>query len=138
MPQLLGDMAALAPQWMRGSRLRPCWFLPTFHKHAGEACAGVQIHVDDGAYDHEAFRPYRLVALFLKAVRRRHSERPLWRHFTYEYESGRLAIDLINGGPSLREWVDDPAAAPADLDAICEPDERSWLESRRGVLLYPA
>ena len=138
MSQLLGDMAALAPQWMRGSRLRPCWFLPTFHKYAGEPCAGVQIHLDDGAYRHEEFRPYRLVALFLKAVRRRHPERPLWRDFTYEYETGRLAIDLINGGPSLREWVDDPAAAPADLDAICEPDERSWLESRRGVLLYPA
>ena len=43
-PRLLGDMAALAPQWMRGCRLRPCWFLPTFHKHAGEPCAGVQIH----------------------------------------------------------------------------------------------
>jgi len=137
-PRLLADMAALAPQWMRGCRLRPCWFLPTFHKHAGEACAGVQIHVDDGAYDHEAFRPYRLVALLLKAVRRRHPERPLWRDFTYEYESGRLAIDLINGGPSLREWVDDPAATAADVDAVCAPDERAWLESRRGVVLYPA
>ena len=53
-------------------------------------------------------------ALFLKAVRRRHPERRLCPELSSEDESGRLAIDLINGDPSLREWVDNPAAtAPA-------------------------
>ncbi len=43
------------------AELRPCWFEPTFHKHAGELCAGFQVHVEDAAYyDHEAFRPRRL------------------------------------------------------------------------------
>ena len=95
------------------------------------------MHVEDGRYDHEAFRPWRLVALALKALRMLQADYPLWRDFPYEYESGRLAIDLINGGPRLREWVDDRAAAPADLDALAAGDERDWRDSRRPYLLYP-
>jgi hypothetical protein len=60
----------------------------------------------------------------------------LWRDFGYEYEYSRLAIDLINGSPLLREWVDDPAATPADLDAIARPDEAAWIEERKPFLLY--
>src|SRR5882672_11101752 len=61
---LLAQMRALAPAWLRGCRLRPCWFEPMFHKHAGKLCAGFQVHVEDAAYyDHEAFRPWRLFAL---------------------------------------------------------------------------
>ncbi len=111
-------MHALAPQWLKGCRLRACWFEPTFHKHAGKLCAGFQVHVEDPAYyDHEAFRPWRLFALAFKALRRLRPDYPLWRDFPYEYEEGRLAIDVINGSPLLREWVDDPAATPADLEA---------------------
>jgi uncharacterized protein YbbC (DUF1343 family) len=134
--ELLAAMAALAPQWLQGCRLRECWFEPTFHKHVGQLCAGVQIHVDDTAYDHAAFRPWRLQALAFKALRRLRPDYPLWRDFPYEYEHGRLAIDLINGGTLLRQWVDDPAAAPADLDALAGLDEQAWCEARREVLLY--
>jgi uncharacterized protein YbbC (DUF1343 family) len=133
---LLTEMRRLAPQWLRGCRLRPCWFEPTFHKHVGRLCAGLQVHVEDASYDHEAFQPWRLQALAFKALRRLRSEFELWRDFPYEYEHGRLAIDLINGSERLREWVDDPAAAPADLDAIASPDERAWRDEREGLLLY--
>ena len=61
---------------------------------------------------------------------------PLWRDFPYEYEHDRLAIDLINGGERLREWVDDPAATPADLDALARPHEQAWLAEREPYLLY--
>ena len=47
-----------------------------------------------------------------------------------------LAIDVINGGPALREWVDNPEATAADLDAITLPDEQAWAEERRPFLLY--
>jgi uncharacterized protein YbbC (DUF1343 family) len=133
---LLTEMRRLAPQWLRGCRLRPCWFEPTFHKHVGRLCAGLQVHVEDASYDHEAFQPWRLQALAFKALRRLRPEYELWRDFPYEYEHGRLAIDLINGSERLREWVDDPAAAPADLDAIASPDERAWRDEREGLLLY--
>jgi uncharacterized protein YbbC (DUF1343 family) len=133
---LLRKMESLAPQWMRGCRLRICWFEPTFHKHAGKLCAGVQIHVEDSGYDHDGFRPWRLVALALKSLRLLRPDYDLWRDFPYEYEHDRLAIDLINGSELLRQWVDDPAAVPADLDALAKLDENSWFEERESVLLY--
>ena len=133
---IVAEMRRLAPEWLRGCRLRPCWFEPTFHKHVGKLCAGVQVHVEDPSYDHAAFRPWRLQALAFKALRRLHPGYELWRDFPYEYERGRLAIDLINGSDLLRRWVDDAAATPGDLDALALPDEQAWLEERREVLLY--
>lgn len=135
--RLLADMQRIAPQWLAGCRLRPCWFEPTFHKHAGQLCAGVQIHVEDPQhYDHGAFQPWRLQALAFKALRVQAPDYPLWRDFPYEYETDRLAIDLINGGPALREWVDNPAASAADLDAIARPDEAAWREARQPYVIY--
>ena len=133
---LLKTMESLAPEWLRGCRLRECWFEPTFQKHAGKLCAGVQIHVDDPEYDHEAFRPWRLVALALKSLRVLRPDYELWRNFDYEYERDRRAIDLINGSELLRQWVDDPAATPSDLDALATPDEDSWREEREAALIY--
>jgi uncharacterized protein YbbC (DUF1343 family) len=133
---LLVEMHALAPKWMEGCRLRPFWFEPTFYKHVGKLCEGFQIHVDDASYDHEAFRPWRLVALALKALRRLRPDYEIWRHFDYEYEHGKLAIDVINGGELLRKWVDDPSAQPADLDALAVPEETSWSTERQPFLLY--
>lgn len=133
---VIAEMQALAPQWLKGCRLRDIWFQPTFHKHVGQLCNGVQIHVDDPAYDHEAFRPWRVQALAFKAIRRLWPDYPLWRDFPYEYVFDRLAIDVINGGPGLREWVDDAAATPDDLDALTVPDESAWLDARRPYLLY--
>jgi uncharacterized protein YbbC (DUF1343 family) len=133
---IVAEMQKLAPEWLRGCRLRACWFEPTFHKHAGKLCAGVQVHVEDASYGHAAFRPWRLQALAFKALRRLHPGYELWRDFPYEYERDRLAIDLINGSDLLRRWVDDAAATPGDLDALAVPDEQAWLEERRAVLLY--
>jgi uncharacterized protein YbbC (DUF1343 family) len=134
--KMLEAMRRLAPGWLAGCRLRPCWFEPTFHKHVGKLCAGFQIHAEAPLYDHEAFRPWRLVAAAFKALRHLRPDYPLWRDFAYEYERGRLAIDLINGGESLRRWVDDPQASAADLEALAAPDETSWREEREAVLLY--
>ena len=99
-------------------------------------CSGLQIQTDGSAYDHHAFRPYRLAALLLKAVRSELPDYEIWRDFPYEYETERLAIDLLSGGTFLREWVDDPAATPADFDARLAPDEAAWAEARSPFLLY--
>lgn len=133
---LIKTMSDFAPQWLKGCRLRECWFEPTFHKHAGQLCSGVQIHVEDAGYDHNAFQPWRLQTLAFKALRLQQPDYPLWRDFPYEYELDRLAIDVINGSPLLREWVDDSYAIPADLDKITLADERAWEEERRNFLLY--
>lgn len=134
--RVLAEMRALAPQWLEGCRLRECWFEPTFHKHVGKLCNGVQVHVEDPSYDHAAFRPWRAQTLAFKAIRRLYPDYLLWRDFPYEYVFDRLAIDVINGGPALREWVDDAGAEPGDLDALTMPDEAAWTEERRPYLLY--
>jgi uncharacterized protein YbbC (DUF1343 family) len=133
---VIAGMRALAPQWLGGCILREMWFEPTFHKHVGTLCSGVQIHVEGPGYGHAAFRPWRVQALGFKAIRGLYPDYDLWRDFPYEYAFGKLPIDVINGGPSLREWVEDAAATPSDLDAIAGPDEGAWIEARRPFLLY--
>lgn len=133
----LAAMTAMAPTWLAGCRVRPCWFEPTFHKHTGVLCAGMQLHVDDPAYAHDAFRPWRLMAVAFKALRQLRPDYQIWRDFPYEYEIGRLAIDVINGGPELREWVDDSQASIADLEALLARDEREWRAKCVDLLLYP-
>jgi len=75
-------------------------------------------------------------ALAFKTIRRLCPDYPLRRDFAYEYEHGKLAIDVINGGPLPREWVDDAAATPQDLDALAMPDEQAWRNERQGHLRY--
>ncbi len=133
---LLKRMAQLAPDWLKGCRLRACWFEPTSHKYSGHLCAGVQIHLDDASYDPARFRPWRLQGLAFKALRLLQEDYPLWRDFPYEYERNRLAIDVINGGEQLRRWVDDLQATPGDLEALARPDEMAWEAARREFLLY--
>ena len=133
---VLVEMARLEPEWLAGCALRECWFTPTFHKHAGQLCSALMIHAEQGFYAHHAFRPWRLQALAFKAIRRLHPDYDLWRDFPYEYEFDRLAIDVINGGPALREWVDDAAAVPHDLDNLASADEASWIAAVRDHLLY--
>jgi uncharacterized protein YbbC (DUF1343 family) len=133
--RIIQTMHTTAPHWLEGCRLRECWFEPTFHKHVGQLCSGVQIHVE-ADYDHHAFRPWRIMALAFKTIRTLYPDYPLWRDFPYEYEHDRLAIDLINGGPLLREWVEEAAATPDDLDRLTAPDEAQWREDCRELLLY--
>lgn len=133
---VLAEMQRFAPHWLAGCAIRECWFTPTFHKHAGELCNGLMIHAEGRFYDHAAFRPWRLQALAFKAVRRLYPDYDLWRDFPYEYEFERLAIDVINGGPALREWVDDPTATAADLEALAGADEAVWRDAARPFLLY--
>ncbi len=134
--RVIAAMAALAPRWLAGCRLRECWFEPTFHKHVGQLCNGVQIHTEGPSYNHEAFKPWRLQALAFKALRRLYPDYPLWRDFAYEYEHGKAAIDVINGGPLLREWVDDTGAEPGDLDNLTLADEQAWLSERHAYTRY--
>ncbi|MBK1641140.1 hypothetical protein CKO12_04480 [Chromatium okenii] len=112
--------------WMTGALIRPCWFKPTFHKYANQLCAGLQIHTDCAAYQHHHFKPYRFMALFFKSVRLEYPDYPLWRNFHYEYETERLAIDLLTGSAFLREWVDTDDSGIGDLEQHLIRDEQQW------------
>lgn len=132
------EMQRFAPQWMAGCTLRECYFEPTFHKHQGHLCSALMIHAEGPFYEHAAFQPWRLQALAFKAIRTLYPEYELWRgkDFKYEYTDDVLAIDVINGGPSLREWVDDAGSTPNDLEALAAADEAKWQQEIARHLLY--
>ncbi|SIN99339.1 Uncharacterized conserved protein YbbC, DUF1343 family [Parasphingorhabdus marina DSM 22363] len=133
---VIAEMHKRAPQWLEGCILRECWFEPTFHKHQGLLCHGVQIHAEGPPYKHEQFRPWRIQALAFKAIRKLYFGYELWRDFPYEYEEGKLAIDVINGGTMLKDWVDNPSTIANDLDGVVVPQERSWSAEREAFLIY--
>ncbi|WP_422343872.1 exo-beta-N-acetylmuramidase NamZ family protein [Parasphingorhabdus sp.] len=133
---VIEEMQRKAPQWLKGCILRECWFEPTFHKHVGMLCNGVQIHAEGPTYDQSAFRPWRLQALALKAINKLYFGYELWRDFPYEYEEGKLAFDVINGGPGLREWIENPSTIANDLEAVTAPDERRWGQMLQEFLIY--
>jgi uncharacterized protein YbbC (DUF1343 family) len=135
---VLAEMHRFAPQWMGGCILRECYFEPTFHKHTGQLCSALMIHAEGPHYDHAAFKPWRLQALAFKAIRTLYPDYDLWRgnDFKYEYTDDVLAIDVINGGPGLREWVDDAASCAEDLEVIAVADEADWCETVAEYLAY--
>ncbi len=133
---ILRRMESLAPQWLTGCFLRQCCFEPTFHKYSQKLCAGIQIHTDNISYQHNQFKPYRLAALLLKAIRLEYPDYILWRDFFYEYETNKLAIDLLSGGTFLRNWVDDHNAVAMDFENRLIKDEQEWALIREPFLLY--
>ena len=114
-----------------GVFFRPALFEPTFHKHAGKACAGCQIHV----LDRRTFRPVESAVALLESFRAADRDRFNWRDPPYEYEHERNPFDVLAGSPTLRE----------QLESGVTSDEvvRSWESSvnefeaiRRRFLLY--
>ena len=132
-PWIDGESLArrLATCDLPGVVFRPLTFRPTFQKHAGIDCGGVQMHVTD----RDLFRPVRASLALLVEMRRQDPERFAWRTETYEFVDDPIAIDLLFG--SGRERL----AIEADVDwreiaAAWEPEERAFAERRRGALLY--
>ena len=125
------------PGAMEGVLIRPNYFSPTFHKHAGKLCTGLQIHTDYPQYRHDVFRPFRLIARFLKALRTAAPDYDIWRYHEYEYELKRTPIDVINGGPWLRLWIEDKNLDYADLDRELEQALSEWRTIRALHLIYP-
>jgi uncharacterized protein YbbC (DUF1343 family) len=122
--------------WSQYVGLRPCSFVPTFNKYQGELCRGIQIHVDTARYEHNNFRPYRLIAGVLKAIRQVQPEYPLWNNFHYEYEKERSPIHLLTGSTYFKDWVEDSSALANDFDQHLDRDGETWKQERESFLLY--
>lgn len=134
--KILAEMRKKAPQWHKGVVLRECYFEPTFHKHQGKLCHGFQFHTDCDGYKQEQFKPFRLVALMLKVIRELYPDYPIYRDFAYEYVKDKLAFNVINGGPALKDWIENKKATAKDLDKALAVDEKSWAKERKKYLLY--
>ncbi len=125
------DVAPLFDLDLHGVVLRPIDIVPTFHKHAGFVCSGVQVHVTDPW----VFRPYETYLRMLAAVLPSLPPDARWRSEAYEFVSDRPAIDLLTGGPEFRESVD----TGEPLDAVLAREARGAAEfdgQRRAVWLY--
>ena len=132
---LVAIVTSEMPSWVAGCLLRPCYFEPTFHKHVGALCQGLQIHAVPPHHDPNRFVPYRLVAGLLRALRTIEPDYDLWRHHAYEYEPDRLPIDVINGSERLRQWVDGDMPW-AQMEEWVQEDVASWCDERAPYMLY--
>jgi len=122
---------ALGAQGLPGVHFRPVVFEPTFHKHAGRACGGCQIHV----VDRDAFEPVATGVALVEAVKRAGPDAFAWREPPYEYETVKPPIDILFGSPRLREAID----GHADLASLREAwtaEIASFLPIRERFLLY--
>ncbi|HVV86986.1 MAG TPA: DUF1343 domain-containing protein [Kofleriaceae bacterium] len=124
-------LAAILEAELPGLRCRPVTFTPTFQKHGGRACGGVQLHVTDRA----AFRPYRTGVAFLAACRRLGGDAFRWRKKAYEFVEDVPAIDLLCGGPAVREGID-AGVSLDDLVATWAADEAELNTARGEWLIY--
>lgn len=112
--RLASDLEALG---LDGFVARALSFQPTFHKHAGELCGGVQIHVVDRA----RFRPYATYVALVALARRQAPDRFRFRTERYEFVDDIPAFDLLTGSAEARERIsagDDPRAIAEDISRV--------------------
>jgi uncharacterized protein YbbC (DUF1343 family) len=119
------------PRWREGAIVRPTAFQPTFQKHAGKVCYGAFVHPVDRA----RFDPVRTGLALLRGIVERHRRDFAWKQPPYEYEHERLPIDVISGGPWVREWAEGRGDW-TDLDAQEQDAAARFADERREFLLY--
>ena len=129
------EILAQIPSELLGN-LRPCFFTPTFHKHANQLCQGIQIHTDHSTYQHDKFNPFYLVAMILKYFRQTKPDYNLWRYHEYEYEDSRIPIDVICGSDLIRKWVDEQNSTLQTLEEMLTATKVEWYAAREPYLLY--
>jgi uncharacterized protein YbbC (DUF1343 family) len=123
---------AVEPYALAGAALRPLFFEPTFHKHAGLTCGGWQVHVTDPA----AFRPVRLSCALMAAVNRVHPGLWDFRPPPYEYERERRPLDLLLGDPAAADHIQ-AGGMFEEIERGWEPGLARWRERMVSCLLYP-
>jgi uncharacterized protein YbbC (DUF1343 family) len=114
-----------------GTHFRPTVFEPTFHKHAGVACGGCQIHVTD----RKAFRPVETAVVVMDAFRRAAPERFGWKSPPYEYEQDKQPIDVLYGSDRLRMNME-KGGDPRELARSWQPELQAFERIRERYLLY--
>ncbi len=131
------DASALATQLNKenlpGVIFRAAWFQPTFQKHAGQVCQGVQLHV----LDRRVFQPVRTGLATLAALRTVSGENFQWRTEPYEFVSHPIAIDLLFGSERERRALESGQSWREIAEAWL-PEEQEFMKRREAYLLYPA
>lgn len=110
---------------------RPCGFQPTFQKHAGKDCSGVQLHVTD----RNAYKPVLAGVAIVKAIHELYPESFKWKEDAYEYEFDKNPFDIIAGGDGLRNSIENGQSLN-DIEASWAPGLEEFKKVREGFLLY--
>ncbi len=114
-----------------GVRFRPLWFEPTFHKHRGESCGGLMLHVTD----RQAYRPFATGVAVVAAARELWPERFRWRTERYEFVEGIPAFDLLCGTDAVRLAIE-RGAAPASIGASWAEEQAAFASRRSRFMHY--
>ena len=116
---------------LNGVRFRPVYFEPTFQKHAGEMCGGVQIHVRD----RRDFEPYLTGIMVIATTRSLYPESFLWRQPPYEYETRKMPIEILCGGDRIPGMIEEGLSAE-EFRRSWQNDVSAFVSKRRPYLLY--
>jgi len=123
----------LAATGLPGFIARPLTFQPTFHKHAGSICGGVQIHPTNPA----TFRPYATYLALTALARRQAPDAFRFRTERYEYVDDIPAFDLLTGGDVARRAILADAPLGDWLDRESEVDA-AWGEAHAEAIALAA
>ena len=116
---------------LEGLAFRPCYFTPTFQKHAGARCGGVEVHVSDRKKI-DAFYAYLVL---IEKARAQNKNKFAWRKPPYEYEFVKPPIDILCGTSDVREGIE--AGRPVSkFRSQFESEARAFDIIRRPYLMY--
>jgi uncharacterized protein YbbC (DUF1343 family) len=122
---------ALEKERLPGVGFRAAAFTPTFQKHAGELCHGVQVHV----LDRRRFPAFLTYLLLIQHARRQDPARFAWRDPPYEYEHVRLPIDILCGTDRIRKAIE-AGVSPRRLVPGWRKERAAFRGRRARHLLY--
>ena len=114
-----------------GVHFRAASFTPTFQKHTGQQCGGLQIHVTD----RRSFRPVHVAVTLLAELRGADPQRFAWRDPPYEYERLKRPIDILSGSDQLRRHIE-AGVPPTNIARSWKPAVDQFRKVRERYLLY--
>jgi uncharacterized protein YbbC (DUF1343 family) len=124
---------ALTAERLSGVAFRPVSFVPTWDKHAGVRCHGVELHVHDPL----AFRPFRAGVACVLHARAQAPRAFRWRTEPYEFVADVPAFDLLCGSSRERLAIE-AGATLAELARPWAAEARGFARRRAPFLSYPA
>jgi uncharacterized protein YbbC (DUF1343 family) len=116
---------------LRGVFFRSCIFRPTFQKHGGTSCGGVQIHV----IDRNVFEPVMAGVAMVKVAHDLYPKEFRWKEPPYEYVYDRNPFDVIAGTSSIRRAIEQGTAIE-EIQKNWNEDLDGFRRVRETYLLY--
>lgn len=132
-PYIDADEYALALNELNlpGVFFRACVFQPTFQKHSGVSCAGVQIHV----LDRVIYEPVSAGVAMVKLAFDLYQDNFRWKEPPYEYVYDKNPFDVIAGTNRTREAFEQGTTL-SQIFASWQGPLDVFLKTRKQYLMY--